>query len=92
MTQHITTLETSEGTATIDQELFQNYVKESFEHLTAMAEAEGYFKEVVETVAETTGLKKSKVSKYMKERFAATTAKTKEMGELFEKLDEVVEG
>lgn len=92
MTQHITTLETSEGTATINQELFQGYVKEAFEHLTTMAEAEGYFKEVVETVAETTKLKKSKVSKYLKERYAAKTKATREMGALFEKLDEVVEG
>lgn len=89
---NIVTLDTSEGTATVDQELFQGYLKEAFEHLGAMEEAESLFKEVVETVAETTKLKKSHVSKYMKERFAASTKKTKELGTLFSKLDEVVEG
>jgi transcription termination factor NusB len=88
---HITTINFEGTNVTIDQELFQNYMKESFEHLGAMEEADQMFKEVVETVAENTGLKKAKISKYLKERFAAKTKATKELGVLFEKLDEVVE-
>jgi predicted solute-binding protein len=87
-----TTIQLADGVATVDQELFQNYLKEAFEHLGAMEEAEDMFKEVVETVAETTKIKKSKVGKYFKERYAAKTKATKELGQLFEKLDEVVEG
>jgi hypothetical protein len=76
----------------IDQEMFQEYLKEAFEHLATIEEADQQFKEVVETVSETTGLKKAKVSKYLKERHAAKTKATRELGQLFEALDDVVEG
>lgn len=91
MTQHITTLQTSDGTVTINAELFQEYLKEAFEHLTAIEEATEQFKEVVETVAATTGLKKPKVSKYLKERYEAKTKKTRELGDLFTSLDEATQ-
>lgn len=84
------TIDLADGTATINDELFKEYLKEAYEHLTAKQEAEEMFKEVVETVAETTGLKKAKVSKYLKQRFEAKTKETKELGELFAKLDEAV--
>lgn len=90
MTQHVTTIDTSDGTATIDQELFQGYLKEAYEHLTAIEEATEMFKEVVETVAENTGIKKNKVSKYLKQRFEAKTKETKELGELFQNLDDIL--
>jgi predicted solute-binding protein len=89
---NIATIETAEGVVKIDEQLFKSYIREAFEHLGAIEQADSLFKEVVETVSETTGIKKSKVSKYFKERFAAKTKATKELGVLFEKLDEVVEG
>lgn len=90
MTQHVTTIETTDGTATINQELFQGYLKEAYEYLTEIANATELFKEVVETVAENTGLKKNKVSKYIKQRFEAKTKETKELGELFQNLDNIL--
>lgn len=87
---NVVTLDFEGKNVKIDQDLFQGYLKEAFEHLGVIEEADGLFKEVVETVAETTGLKKARVSKYFKERFAAKTKATKELGELFGKLDEVV--
>lgn len=90
MTQ-VTTIETSEGVAKIDADLFQGYLKEAFEHLDDVKEVQKSYKEVVETVAETTGLKKATVNKYFKQRHKAETAKTKALGELFSMLDEVVQ-
>ena len=87
---NITTIELTDGVATINDELFKGYMKEAFEHLTSKQEAEELFKEVVETVAETTGIKGAKVSKYLKERYKAETKKTTELGELFRTLDEAV--
>jgi predicted solute-binding protein len=89
---NVTTIEFDGKNVQIDQKLFQGYLKEAFEHLGAIEEADQLFKEVVETVAETTGLKKAKVSKYLKERHAAKTKATRELGQLFEALDDVVEG
>jgi hypothetical protein len=91
MTQ-ITTIETKTGNVTINAALFQGYIEEAFDHLDAAAEAQELFKEVVETVAETTGLKKAIVSKYLKARHAAATKQTKELGELFTALDDATIG
>lgn len=91
MTQ-VTTIATASGNVTIDGELFQGYINESFDYLDKIAEATELFKEVVETVAETTGLKKPLVSKYLKARHAAATKVAKDLGELFTALDEATVG
>ena len=90
MTQQITTISTSNGTVTINSELFQGYLEEAFDHLGTIEEAQGFFKEVVETVAENTKLEKKVVSKYLKQRHAAKTKETKELGELFQNLDNIL--
>lgn len=89
---NVTTIEFDGKNVQIDQELFQGYLKEAFEHLGAMEEADQMFKGVVETVAENTQLKKAVVSKFLKQRFEAKTKATRELGQLFEALDIVVEG
>lgn len=89
---NVTSINTSEGNVTIDQELFKGYAREAFEYLGDIEAADDKFKKVVETVAAATKLKKGKIAKYFRERFAAKTKATKELGQLFEKLDEVVEG
>jgi type VI protein secretion system component VasK len=91
MTQ-ITTISTAAGDVTINSDLFQGYVNEAFDHLDAVAEATELFNEVVETVAETTKLKKPLVKKYLKARHEAKTKATKELGELFTALDEATSG
>lgn len=84
------TIETSEGTATIDAKLFKGYNEEA---LNLLNEAEGImqnFKDVVETVAETTGLKKATVSKFFKQRYADKIKEGSETAALFEQLEEVL--
>lgn len=90
MTNKISTIDTSEGTITINSELFTGYYQEALSVLDAIAESTKDFNEIVETVAENTGMKKAKVAKYFKERFAEKTKATKEIGELFGTLDELM--
>lgn len=89
---NVVTIEQSEGVATINDELLREYMSEAFEYLGQMEEGKQGFKDVVESVADATKLSKSKVSKYLKQRFEAKTKQTKELGELFTKLDEVLSG
>jgi ClpP class serine protease len=88
----ITTIATPTGTYNIDAALFNGYTKEAFEHLTNAAEAITLFKEVVETVAENTGMSKAQASKYLKARHEAKTKEVRELGDLFTALDKAVEG
>lgn len=87
---NVTTIEFDGKNVQIDQELFQGYIKEAFEHLGVMEEADQLFKGVVETVSETSGLAKAKVAKYFKESFTAKTKATRELGQLFEALDDAL--
>jgi hypothetical protein len=85
-----TTIATKDGNVTIDAALFQAYTEEAFEYLETIVEATDHFKELVETVEETTGLKKATVAKYLKARHAEKTKETKELGNLFAALDDAV--
>jgi predicted solute-binding protein len=76
----------------IDAELFKGYRQEAFEHLDNKNEADAQFKEVVETVAETTGLKKGIVSKYLKDSHAAKTKALKDTAEVYGVLDDAIAG
>lgn len=89
---NIITIDTTDGIVKIDSDLMKGYLSESYEYLDTISEAQKNFKDVVETVSDTTGLKKALVSKYLKERYELKTKKTKELGELFGKLDEAVVG
>lgn len=74
----------------VEPKLLKGYISESTKALTAEANAKAEFKATVETVAETTGLPKSLVSKYFKARFKDATEKDKETGEVFGTLDEAL--
>lgn len=74
----------------IDGELFKGYRQEAFEHLDSKKNADALFKEVVETVAETTGLKKGVVSKYLKTSYEAKLKAMQEEADLFSTIDEAV--
>lgn len=90
MTTNKTTIEVNGVAATFDHELMKGYLKEAFEHLDDVSEAQALFKEVVEAVADTTKLKKGKVAKYFKTKYKAKTSELKDEAELFGKLDEIV--
>lgn len=74
-------------TAVIQPELFAGYYLEASGYLGTEAKAKGEFKQVVETVAETTKLSKRVVSKYFKAKFKASTGVDQEIGRVFAELD-----
>lgn len=84
------TIQTAEGTATIDAKLFRGYWDEAFELLREQEAAKNNLKGVVEVVADATGLKKTSVNKFFKARFADKLAAQSETSELFEQLDEIL--
>lgn len=84
---NVVSIDTKDGKATINGELFQGYLDEAYGYLDKIAEEEEKFKEVIETVAETTGLKPAIVKKYIKARYEAKTKATKELGEIFTAID-----
>lgn len=88
---HITTIDTSAGTVTIEAKKFQEYNRAAHDILEQISELQKDFKEVIEAAADGTGLKKPKVAKYFKERYKAATKATKETGELFAQLDSILE-
>lgn len=74
----------------IDAALFKASKDEAFEYLREIDNHQTSFKEVVETVSETTGLTKGYVSKYFKASFKSETEKAKQLGDSFASLDEAV--
>ncbi len=84
------TIQTAEGTATIDAKMFRGYWDEAFELLREQEDAKNNLKGVVEVVADATGLKKTSVNKFFKARFADKLAAQSETSELFELLDEIL--
>jgi Fe-S cluster assembly ATPase SufC len=73
----------------IDGELLKEYREESFEFLRKEAEAKRDFKDAVEAQAETLGIDKKILTKYLKSAFKAKTKEQSELGKVFEALDEV---
>lgn len=88
---NVTTIVVDGVNVNIDSEVFQGYTSESFGILKRQEIIKEEFKLLVETVAETTKLKKAVVSKYLKARFNLSTKEPKVEGELFEALDNVLE-
>jgi hypothetical protein len=71
----------------VDATLFAGYKNEAVAVLDKVAEAQEEYKALVDTVAETTGLKKGLVGKYFKAAFAAKTEEAKQLAQAFEALD-----
>lgn len=74
----------------IDAALFKESRERAFDFLREEAEQKGNFKDEVETIAETTGLTKGFVSKYLKAKFKDETEAAKQLGDSFASLDEAV--
>lgn len=87
---NVTTITTPDGDVTINSELFTGYNQEAQILLRKINNLQEEFKLVVEAVADATKMKKAKVSKYYKERFKDSTKETSATGELFAKLDEIL--
>lgn len=84
------TITTADGSKEIDPALFSQYKDEAFGYLDTLEEAKGALKEVIETLAESTGLKKGLISKYLKARHAEKTKDAIAEGKTFAELDEAV--
>lgn len=85
------TIKTSDGTASVNPELLRGYLKEGYDVLSQMDTLKDEFKDIVEAAADGTKLPKKIVSKYLKARYKASTKADKEVGDVFAKLDEVVD-
>jgi predicted solute-binding protein len=84
---NMVTVETEDGSVEFDAEVFNAYKDEAFTHLAAEAEAKTLVKEVIETLAETTGLDKKLVGKYLKAAYKAKTKEQRQLGEAFAAID-----
>lgn len=88
----VTSMDINGKSVTIDSRVFTGYTSESYNILEQISELGKDFKELVETVAETTKLEKKDVSKYLKARYKLSTKEPKQQAELFEALDNILEG
>lgn len=75
---------------TIDAALFREYRQRAFEALDNKKQADADFKDEVETLAETTGIKKGTLSKYLKDSHAAKTKAVIAQADTYDALDTVV--
>ena len=82
------TIETPDGVIELDADLLNGYRTEAFEFLRDEAEAKRDFKDAVEAQAETLGISKKLLTKYLKASFKAKTKEARELGDLFTQLDE----
>lgn len=92
VTSNAITIEVANGqTANIQPDVLREYVREAYGYISEQEKAKGDLKELVETVAETTGLKKGVINKYFKARYKQATEAEKSLGKLFTQLDEALE-
>jgi predicted solute-binding protein len=75
----------------IDGELLKGYRDEAFEILRKEQEAKQDFKAAMEAQAETLGIPKKLLTKYLKAAYKAKTKEARALGTLFEQLDEATE-
>lgn len=75
---------------TIDPKLMNAYYSRASEAMRAETNAKAEFKAEVEGIADASGLPKAIVSKYFKARYKDETAKSKELAEVFDVLDEAL--
>lgn len=75
----------------LDLDLLKAYKEEAFGYLNAEADAKNDFKEAVETQAETFGIDKKILTKYLKAAFKDATKAQSELGEIFAALDGAAE-
>lgn len=83
---------TADGVKNVDPELLKKYKDEAFEYLHNVEHNNTLFKELVETVNETTGISKGDIGKWLKARYADKVKAQKQLSETMEALDAAVEG
>lgn len=91
VTKNMVAIVDADGTTVnVDPELLRQYVDEAFDHLRDQKKANTLYKEVVEAAAETTGVAKPLLNKWIKARFKDETKKLKAVAETFESLEAAI--
>lgn len=82
-------IELPDGTTVeVDSAVLIGYRDECFEFLREEADQKRNFKDAIEAQAETLGIDKKYLGKWIKQAFKAKTKETSALGELFSALDE----
>ena len=89
-THELVGIPTPDGVKNIHPDILKGYKAEAFEYLVAETAAKAGFKDVLETVEETSGIPKAIMSKWFKARFKDETEKAKELATTFQALDDAV--
>lgn len=88
----ITNIDVNGNTITIDSGLFMQQSAIAHKILADIEELTLDFKDLVEGIADATGMEKKHVGKYFKAKYKAATKAPKIEGDLFEALDNISEG
>lgn len=83
-------INTEDGVKNVNPELLAEYKENAFEFLTAIKKATIRFKEEVETISDSTGIKKNIISKWLKTRFKEKVKAMKAEAETIEALDAAI--
>jgi hypothetical protein len=90
VTDELVGIPTADGVKNIHPDILKGYKDEAFLALKKETTAKAEFKEVLETVEETSGIPKAVMSKWLKARFKDETDKAKELATTFQALDDAV--
>lgn len=89
---NVTTIDTPEGTLTINAEEFTNLYRR-FRNLKLEEDAaKDSIRDLLGEAADATKWKKAKLSKYFKARYNVEVKTLKEQAELFSKLNSIIDG
>lgn len=89
-THELVGIPTPDGVKNIHPDVLKGYKDEAFGYLKDETEAKAGFKEVLETIEETSGIPKAVMSKWLKARYKDETDKAKELATTFQALDDAV--
>lgn len=82
-----TTFQFDGKNVTIDRDLLNGYITEAFNHYEQIEDDKQELKLIGEALAAATGIKATKIMKYVKARYDAKVRDAKAIGSLFENLD-----
>jgi hypothetical protein len=83
---------TTDGVKNVDPELLKKYKDEAFDYLHNVEHNNTLFKELVDTISETTDIPKKDIRGWLKARYADKVKALKQQSLTMEALDAAVEG
>lgn len=89
-TQDQVGIPTPDGVKNIHPDVLKGYRDEAFGYLKAETEAKASYKDVLEAIETTSGIKKGLISKWLKALYKAETDKAKALATTFQALDDAV--